>query len=182
LWYPPYLPFSGSNSLGVKRAVHDAVGGFDKSLQRSMDTDYCVRIQLRGVPLVFLEEAVVRYRYRGGAGMTFQQGRLWAQHHVLSVQAPPGNQQSPATAETLPGRLAASRPPLSQGPSRGGPRRGDRQAGLAARFTLGQHEPPHDAPTMTGSARLPRFTPSPRPVRPSGCVRRARLVRSPRCP
>ena len=95
LWYPPYLPFSGSNSLGVKRAVHDAVGGFDKSLQRSMDTDYCVRIQLRGVPLVFLEEAVVRCRYRGGAGMTFQQARLWAQHHVLLYKRYRGTSRVP---------------------------------------------------------------------------------------
>jgi hypothetical protein len=82
LWYPPYLPFSGTNG-GVKRAVHDAVGGFDESLPRMTDTDYCVRIQLRGVPLVFLEDAVVHLRYHKGSGWTFRQARLWAEHNVL---------------------------------------------------------------------------------------------------
>jgi glycosyltransferase involved in cell wall biosynthesis len=83
LWYPPYLPVAGSCGLGVKRALHDAVGGFDESLRRLMDTDYCVRIQLKGTPLVFANDAVVHYRHRGGTGMTFQQARLWAEHNVL---------------------------------------------------------------------------------------------------
>ncbi len=73
----------------------DAVGGFDESLRRLMDTDYCVRIQLDGVPLVFVEDAVVHYRYRGGAGMTFQQARLWAEHNVLMYKRYRGNMRVP---------------------------------------------------------------------------------------
>jgi glycosyltransferase involved in cell wall biosynthesis len=83
LWYPPYLPVAGSCGLAVKRSLHDAVGGFDESLLRLMDTDYCVKIQLRGVPLVFADDAVVHYRHRRGTGMTFQQARLWAEYNVL---------------------------------------------------------------------------------------------------
>ncbi len=83
LWYPPYLPVAGTCGLGVKRCLHEAVGGFDTSLRRLMDTDYCVRMQLRGTPLVFVADAVVHYRHRGGTGMTFQQARLWAEHNVL---------------------------------------------------------------------------------------------------
>jgi GT2 family glycosyltransferase len=48
-----------------------------------MDTDYCLRIQLGGTPLVFAHEAVVHYRTREGAGWTFRQAREWAAQNVL---------------------------------------------------------------------------------------------------
>ena len=83
LWYPPHLPVAGSCGLGVKRVLHEAVGGYDPTLLRAQDTDYCVKIQLRGVPLVFARDAVVHYRTPGGNGWTFQQARLWAANNVL---------------------------------------------------------------------------------------------------
>jgi glycosyltransferase involved in cell wall biosynthesis len=95
LWYPPYLPVAGSGGLGVKRALHDAVGGFDESLRRLMDTDYCLRIQLRGVPLVFVKDAVVHYRTLGGSGWTFQQAREWAEHNVLMYKRYRGDMRMP---------------------------------------------------------------------------------------
>lgn len=97
LWYPPYLPVAGGCGLGVKRAVHAAVGGFDESLRIAPleDTDYCIRVQLRGVPLVFAADAVVHYRYRGGAGMTFRQARLWASRNVLMYKRYRGDMRVP---------------------------------------------------------------------------------------
>jgi GT2 family glycosyltransferase len=95
LWYPPYLPVAGSCGLGVRRAVHEAVGGFDETLLRAMDTDYCLRIQLGGTPLVFAHEAVVHYRTREGAGWTFRQAREWAAQNVLFYKRYRGEERMP---------------------------------------------------------------------------------------
>ena len=54
--YPPFLPHAGGSSLGVKRALHEAIGGFDEDLPALEDTDYCWRIQLAGTPLVLVPE------------------------------------------------------------------------------------------------------------------------------
>jgi glycosyltransferase involved in cell wall biosynthesis/predicted O-methyltransferase YrrM len=81
--YPPYLPHAGGSGLGVKRLVHEAVGGFDESLPRLMDTDYCFRIQRAGVKLHFVQEAVVHGRYRNTLRGIFHQSRLWAKYNVL---------------------------------------------------------------------------------------------------
>jgi glycosyltransferase involved in cell wall biosynthesis len=63
--YPPYLPHAGGCGLAVERSLHELVGGFDETLLRLMDTDYCFRIQLQGnVPLTFVPEALVYVRYR----------------------------------------------------------------------------------------------------------------------
>jgi glycosyltransferase involved in cell wall biosynthesis len=85
LWYPPYLPVAGGCGLGVKRRLHEAVGGFDETMRGAVveDSDYCVRIQQQGVPLVFVHDAVLHYRTRQGTGMTFRQARRWAAENVL---------------------------------------------------------------------------------------------------
>lgn len=83
IWYPPYLPHAGGGTLGVKRALHEAVGGFDESLPYLHDTDYCFKIQLRGVPLHFVQDAVVHIRYRERLGSIFHQARLWAVYNVI---------------------------------------------------------------------------------------------------
>lgn len=60
--YPDFLPHAGGGGLGVLRRVHESIGGFDTTLELLEDTDYCWRIQLRGVPLVFVADAVVHVR------------------------------------------------------------------------------------------------------------------------
>jgi glycosyltransferase involved in cell wall biosynthesis len=81
--YPPYLPHAGGSGLGVKRSVHELVGGFDEFLPRLVDTDYCFRIQRAGVKLHFVSEAVIHIRYRDTLRGMFHQARLWAKHNVL---------------------------------------------------------------------------------------------------
>lgn len=48
LWFPPYLRCGAMQGLGVRRVVHERVGGFDESLLRLQDVDYCIRIQHAG--------------------------------------------------------------------------------------------------------------------------------------
>jgi glycosyltransferase involved in cell wall biosynthesis len=81
--YPPYLPHAGGSGLGVKRVHHEAVGGFDESLTRLEDTDYCWRIQLTGPELHFVPDAVVHVRYRDTLRGSFRQARLWGEYNVL---------------------------------------------------------------------------------------------------
>lgn len=81
--YPPYLPHAGGSGLGVKRSLHESVGGFDQSLPRLMDTDYCFRIQLAGTKLHFVPNAVVHVRQRDNLRALFHQRRVWAKYNVL---------------------------------------------------------------------------------------------------
>ena len=52
---PPYLPFAAGTSIGVKRLIHESIGGFDESLCAD-DIDYCWKIQLAGTKLLFVPE------------------------------------------------------------------------------------------------------------------------------
>jgi glycosyltransferase involved in cell wall biosynthesis len=72
--YPDYLPHAGGGGLGVRRAVHEQVGGFDESLPALEDTDYCWRIQRAGHALSWAGDAVVRIRHRLDLRGMFRQG------------------------------------------------------------------------------------------------------------
>lgn len=81
--YPSYLPHGSSSTLGVRRSVHEAIGGFDETLLRVQDTDYCWRIQLAGTELHFVPDAVVHYRFRNTIQDIYHQARLWGEYNVL---------------------------------------------------------------------------------------------------
>jgi glycosyltransferase involved in cell wall biosynthesis len=82
-FYPPYLRHAGSSGLGIKRAIHDSVGGFDESLLQREDTDYCFRVQHHGTDLHFEPAAVIHVRYSEKSHKLFRQARLWARYHAL---------------------------------------------------------------------------------------------------
>ncbi len=81
--YPPFLPHASSSNLGVRRVIHEVVGGFDETMQQLEDTDYCWRIQLAGTKLHFVPDALVYYRLRDTIGGLYHQGRLWGEYNVL---------------------------------------------------------------------------------------------------
>ena len=81
--YPPYLPHAGGGTLGVKRWLHAAMGGFDESLPYLHDTDLCWRIQLAGTELHFVREAVVHIRQQHTYRGLFRQALNWAEYSVL---------------------------------------------------------------------------------------------------
>mgnify|MGYP003577117008 CR=1 FL=1 len=84
--YPPYLSHAGGSGLGIRRAIHHQVGGFDESLPRLQDTDYCFRVQKLGVKLHFAADAVVHVRYNSKPVALFRQARLWAEYNELMYQ------------------------------------------------------------------------------------------------
>ena len=81
--YPPYLPFAGGCGLGVKKSIHDAVGGFDEFLPYLHDVDYCCKIQFMGVELHFVPEAVMHVRCRHTFRGIFRQARHWAEYNII---------------------------------------------------------------------------------------------------
>jgi glycosyltransferase involved in cell wall biosynthesis len=83
LWYPPYLHHAGSGGLGVRRELHDAIGGFDESMLILDDTDYCIRLQLAGARLHLAPDAVIHYRYRTSLRALYHQARSYAEHNAL---------------------------------------------------------------------------------------------------
>jgi len=89
----PTLPYAGAGGLGIKKSVHDAVNGFDMTLGAMAgqeDTDYCIRVQLAGTPLVFVHEAIMHVRFRETVSGVFRQAWAWAESgaHVARRYVP----------------------------------------------------------------------------------------------
>lgn len=57
-----FLPGGGTGNLGIRRWVHEAIGGFDERLPRFADADYFWRLQLEGFELHYLSDAIVQVR------------------------------------------------------------------------------------------------------------------------
>ena len=80
LLYPPHLGHAWGGSIGIHRRLHDKVGGYDESMRYLADTDYCVRIQMLGVPIRFVSDAVIHYRHRQNLLGIYRQARNWAEY------------------------------------------------------------------------------------------------------
>lgn len=90
-WRPPkngpepfmdFLPAAATWGIGVKRLLHEEIGGFDEYMMRLSDVDYCWRAQLAGARLQFVPEAVVHYRYRHTLSGIFRQAYLTGLYQV----------------------------------------------------------------------------------------------------
>jgi len=84
--YVPFLPYAGTSGLGIKRWVHESVGGFDESLIACEDCDYGWRVQLGGVSLHFEKNAIIHVRHKDLASGAFRQARVWGQSHALLIK------------------------------------------------------------------------------------------------
>lgn len=100
-----FLPGGGAGNLGIKRSVHNAVGGFDECIPRFEDSDYYWKLQLEGFKLHYVPEAVIQVRvgrvnptapflyrrYRTGATGTYW---LYKKYKHLGMLPPPPLKQS----------------------------------------------------------------------------------------
>lgn len=80
--FPPHLPIASGFGLGVRRARHDEIGGFDESVTLE-DVDYSIRLQLAGVTLHYEPCAVVHYRTRAQLGGIARQAFVYAHAFAL---------------------------------------------------------------------------------------------------
>lgn len=77
------MPYAGAGNLGVSREAFRAVGGFDPDLRCLQDADFCLRVQLAGVPLVYVPELVVSVRLRSTLRQMYRQGRDYGRAYAL---------------------------------------------------------------------------------------------------
>lgn len=71
-------PWGYGSTLGIDRALFEAVGGFDEDLVNGEDVDLCYRVQERfAVSLELAQDAVLDYRLRSGWRRILRQGRLY---------------------------------------------------------------------------------------------------------
>lgn len=78
-----FLPFGSGGTLGVQSPVFAELGGFAANMDYAEDVDFCWRAQLAGVPIHFVSEAVVRYRYRPSLRSMYRQHRNFGCASVL---------------------------------------------------------------------------------------------------
>lgn len=81
--YPPHLPYAGGGTIGIKRHVFQAAGGFDEALPAYHDAYLCVRAQLAGAKLHFVREAAVHVRYRHTFRGIYRQGCFYGLYNAL---------------------------------------------------------------------------------------------------
>jgi GT2 family glycosyltransferase len=78
-----FLPFGSGGTLGVQYPVFATLGGFADDMDYAEDVDFCWRAQLSGVPIYFVPDAVVRYRYRPSLRLMFRQHRNFGRASAL---------------------------------------------------------------------------------------------------
>jgi glycosyltransferase involved in cell wall biosynthesis len=71
--------FAHSCNLGFQRGPVERIGGFDEALAAGEDVELSGRLWRAGVKLVYLDDAVVRYRYRTSLRGLWHQARTYGQ-------------------------------------------------------------------------------------------------------
>jgi GT2 family glycosyltransferase len=80
----PYFPFAFGATIGARRRLHDAIGGFDEDIAPAAeDMDYCWRLQLAGAEIHFVPEAVTHYRMRSDIHGLWRQAYNYGVGNVL---------------------------------------------------------------------------------------------------
>ncbi|MGH7871362.1 MAG: glycosyltransferase, partial [Candidatus Binatia bacterium] len=83
VWFPPFLSHAGAGTLGIRKSLHDSIGGFDETVLTQEDTDYCFRVQRAGVELHFVAEALLHVRCRSSLVKLTRQAFTWSECTVL---------------------------------------------------------------------------------------------------
>jgi glycosyltransferase involved in cell wall biosynthesis len=93
--FSPYRWHVGGGTLGVKKSLHEEIGGFNEALLYHHDTDYCFKVQLRGIEPHFVPEAVLHIRCRDTLRGLLRQASHWAEYRVLlyKMYRPPKSEQ-----------------------------------------------------------------------------------------
>lgn len=81
--FPPYVRHAPSSGLGIRRILHERIGGFDEALPTLYDTDYCIRLHRLGIEPVLVPDALLHYRYRPELRAIFRQARSYAESGAL---------------------------------------------------------------------------------------------------
>jgi glycosyltransferase involved in cell wall biosynthesis len=78
-----YLPAAAAWGIGIKRSLHEAIGGLDEGMLRLSDIEYSWKAQLMGARLVSVPDALVYYRYPHKWSDIYRKARLDGIHQIL---------------------------------------------------------------------------------------------------
>ncbi len=78
-----FLPATSGCAMGIRRDVFFDLGGFDERFLYAQDIELSWRAQLAGVELVFVPDAVLRYRHRREIRKHIHQEFLWGTDDAL---------------------------------------------------------------------------------------------------
>ncbi|HID98219.1 MAG TPA: glycosyltransferase family 2 protein [Thermodesulfobacteriaceae bacterium] len=103
-----FLPGGGSGNYGIRKWLHDTIGGFDERLLHAYDADYFWRLQLEGFNLHFLPDAVIQVRiarvnptfsllYRRGKNRAASNYWCYKRYRHLGMLPPPPLKKSLST-------------------------------------------------------------------------------------
>jgi GT2 family glycosyltransferase len=80
----PHLPFAFGATIGVRRSLHEAVGGFDEEIAPAAeDMDYCWRLQYAGAEIQVVPDAITHYRMRADVRGLFRQAYNYGLGNVI---------------------------------------------------------------------------------------------------
>ncbi|HPE47192.1 MAG TPA: glycosyltransferase family 2 protein [Hyphomonas sp.] len=79
---PLFLTYANCCAIGMTRACFEKVGMPSTAVHTAWDVDYCWRVQLAGMKLHFVPEAVVHYRVRNNARARINQAKTWGESHT----------------------------------------------------------------------------------------------------
>jgi glycosyltransferase involved in cell wall biosynthesis len=72
-----FLP-AASVCIGLSAPLYRSVGGFPEEFPRLEDIAFCWKVQLAGNPLIFVPDALYRYRYKDSLRGLYRQSRDWS--------------------------------------------------------------------------------------------------------
>jgi glycosyltransferase involved in cell wall biosynthesis len=77
-----HWPFGSGGTLAIRRETYERLGGHDPRSRSAEDRDLCFRAAQSNVELVFVPDAVLRYRYRSTPWAIYRQARRGANSDV----------------------------------------------------------------------------------------------------
>lgn len=92
-FFPPYFTYGGSGNFGIRRQIHNAIGGFDETIRYLFDTEYCWRLHQAGVRLQYIGGATVQIRLRATIRGIYVQSRNWSEWETLVAKKARTTQQ-----------------------------------------------------------------------------------------
>ena len=81
--FEPFCPVAGGATLGFRREVFEAVGGFDPAFAAQEDTDFCIRAHLKGFEIRMVPDAVYNYRFRDSPEAIYRQAYAYTRAEAL---------------------------------------------------------------------------------------------------
>jgi len=81
--FPPHHTYAGAGTIGVRRDVHQSIGGFDSEFGALFEIDYAFRLREKGIVPTLAPSAIVHYRWRRRLRDIYRQARWYADGRAL---------------------------------------------------------------------------------------------------